>query len=59
VKTSNCVFYHPLDMNNSLSFDFDVETGVTGMKNWTYIKSWKGMKKLDIWDSAPANSILG
>jgi len=48
-----------MDMNNSLSFDFDVETGVTGMKNWTYIKSWKGMKKLDIWDSAPANSILG
>ena len=46
-------------MNNSLSFDFDVETGETGMKNWTYIKSWKGMKKLDIWDSAPANSILG
>lgn len=46
-------------MNNSLSFDFDVETGETGMKNWTYIKSWKGMKQLDIWNSAPANSILG
>ena len=46
-------------MNNSLSFDFDVETGETGMKNWTYIKSWKGMKKLDIWNSDSANSILG
>ena len=46
-------------MNNSYSFPFDVETGERGMKNWTYIKSWKGMEKLDIWESAPANSIIG